>query len=483
MAFSFYALIYFLPISIALSETFTGFTLFFWLFKRGAALFQNVKNGSLGWASLSFLEKSLALLRSFKPIDNYLRRPIAIFLFCNFLSVVMSRYPTISIEGFFGKALQNTFLYFNFIEAVNSPKRLRTFLTVFFISGVLICASGLYQYIFGHDFIHGHLIYDGRVSSSFRAHNDFAAYLVVIVPVLLSLSLLTAINGIKQSSSGYMRKYVFSPFLSPQGKGLIFFVLILSLVCLGLTFSRGAWIAFAFAILLFSTQKKRYMLASGIVLILFFGVFYPQLKEIRQVRLIVDSVSRKGTPLNGNEAAQNGETQAGTQGPAILRSDEKKFNIFRSFKEKLGSIEITSGSGRSGYWMEAIHMIKDYPVFGVGLNAYSVVGRGYKINWGGYPHNCYLQMAAETGILGLLSFFWLLFVLCKNSFTALRKMRDSVLSALLVGFLTGFSGFLLHSFFDTNFYSVQLGSFMWLIMGLIVVVQKIDKSTPVSEPT
>jgi hypothetical protein len=54
-------------------------------------------------------------------------------------------------------------------------------------------------------------------------------------------------------------------------------------------------------------------------------------------------------------------------------------------------------------------------------------------------------------------------------------MRDPFLAMLLLGSLIGLGGFLVHSFFDTNFYSVQLGSFMWLIMGFIVAVQKIDK--------
>src|SRR3989338_8295110 len=183
MAFSFYALIYFLPISIALSETFTGLALLFYVFKRLSFFFIRVSHREKQEARGN---RFIFFFSSFKPPMNDLSVPILIFLLFNLISVIFSRYPILSIEGFFGKVLQSAFLYFNFIEAVNSKKRLRKFLIVFLISATLISINGLYQYFVGKDFIHGHLVYDGRISSSFRAHNDFAAYLIVIIPIFFS---------------------------------------------------------------------------------------------------------------------------------------------------------------------------------------------------------------------------------------------------------------------------------------------------------
>ena len=478
MAFSFYALIYFLPISIALSEMFTGLALFFYLLKRLTSFCVVVGEKAKEKSILSFLCNFILFFRSFKPVDNYLNKPILILLSFSLISVFVSRHPMLSIEGFLGKVLQSVFLYFNFIECINSKKRLKKFLVVFLISATLISINGLYQYFMGKDFIHGHLVPGGRISSSFRAHNDFAAYLIVVVPIFLSLSLLSTINGIQQFSVAYMKKDIFSPFLSGKpGKALIFVVFILSFVCFGLTFSRGAWIAFAFTMFFFSVHKKRYIIVNGLILILFFSLFYPRLQETRQVSLIVDSVSEK------NDTLQAPDVNAETQGMAVSNSVQKKTGILETYKEMLKFGWVLGGSGRSGYWREAIHIIKDYPFFGVGLNTYSVVGRGYKITWGGYPHNCYLQMAAETGILGLLSFLWLSSVLFYRSFRNLAAMQDPFLAAFLFGSLIGLGGFLVHSFFDTNFYSVQLGSFMWLIMGLIVAIQKIDKASEKTEGT
>ncbi len=194
MVFSFYALVYFLPISIALTEIFTVTALISYLVKRSAAFCAGMKVGSAcsdrgrttGWHQASLPIKAWNFLKAFQPIDNCLNRPVALLLGINFFSIFISRYPSVSFEGFLGKTLQSAFLYFNFIECMNSIKRVKIFLIVLFVSGSLICVNGLYQYFVVYEFIRGH-IFDGRISSSLLQANDFAAYLVVVTPVLFCL--------------------------------------------------------------------------------------------------------------------------------------------------------------------------------------------------------------------------------------------------------------------------------------------------------
>ena len=83
-------------------------------------------------------------------------------------------------------------------------------------------------------------------------------------------------------------------------------------------------------------------------------------------------------------------------------------------------------------------------------------------------------MAVEIGIVGLLSFLWIVLTIFRKSLKVLNTMRDHFLRFLLLGVLAGYGGFLVHSFFDTNFYSVQLASLMWLLMGLIIAIPKIE---------
>lgn len=487
MAFSFYALIYFLPISIALSESFTGMALFFWFLKRGVVFYQNLKTESVEKALPSTLKIFGIFLKSFKPVASYLDVPIVLFLLFNLVSVITSQFRMVSLEGFLGKVLQGAFIYFNFIECMNSKKRLKIFLNIFFVSSFLVSINGLYQYYFGQEFIRGH-IFEGRISSSFRHANDFGAYLVIVNTILLSVLHL----DIEQIS--HLRKYnkngTSSGRFSLQNTRFVVYIIILvtTLSCLGLTYSRGAWIALLVAVLTLSFLRRRTILLNAVIMILFLGISYPQLQAQRNVGLIqVFPIERqKKEPLGLLETIEESIVSVIIEhGPAV-KEDQKAIeetgrsisNSEESFSHTLWKkiLKIIKGietSGRITYWQEAWRMIKEYPIFGVGVNAYSLAAPQYKISWGGYPHNCYLQMLAEIGIPGFFCFIWLLYRLFKNSVRKLKDINDPFCRMILLGAMAAFGGFLLHSFFDTFFYSVQLGSFMWIMMGFIVAVQNV----------
>jgi putative inorganic carbon (HCO3(-)) transporter len=417
--FSFYALIYFLPISIALSELFIGVALLFYLMKRGMMFYVSWKEKSTQKVQWPLREKGYAFVKAFKPVTNCLNWPITVFLVFNFFSIFLSQYPYLSFEGFMGKSLQSAFLYFNFVECVNSRKRLRIFLTVFSVSSALICINGIYQYFAGYEFIRGQL-FDGRVSSSFRQANDFAAYLVATIPVLFGLFAAGIVKTKKTDISSVSDHFV---LYFGKLKIFSFMFFVIAAICLGLTYSRGAWVAFCFSLGIFAVLNRKLFLPFVLTIIIFFSVFYPKLLEER-------------LPINS----------------------------MATFYWQ---------NNRLGYWQRALDIIKDYPVFGAGTNTYSLVSQRYINGWGGYPHNSYLQLFSETGLIGTAMFFWILTALFKCSFHAQRMIKTQSLRMLLVSVSTGFLGFLIHSFFDTNFYSVQLGSFMWLLMGLTVAVAKI----------
>ena len=465
MAFSFYALIYFLPISIALTEIFSTLPLICWFLKRGACFHQSLKRNS---ASIrSFFSKFAFFFKSFKPVNNYLTVPIAFFLFFNLVSMLLSHHRAVSLEGFLGKTLQSAFIYFTFIECINSRKRLKLFFKAFFISATLICINGIYQYCLGSEFIHGN-IFNGRISSSLRHPNDFGAYLVVIIPILLSTTLFLVRHEEKTILG---RK----PFISRIDALVSLILFLTASVCLGLTYSRGAWLGFLFAIIYFCLQRGRLVLTNLVIVLLFFGIFYPQLREYRHINLMTDVLMEDTQPSEAPPVIQKGvDSVLGEHGqyqtPGVGSGQERIKVFLSSVWQKAASFTSTV---RRGYWQEAIDIIKDYPVFGVGINAYSSVAPQYKIVWGGYPHNCYLQMLVEIGVAGFLSFLWILLRVFKNGAFKDVYISDPFLGMLLLGITSGFVGFLTHSIFDTNFYSVQLGNFMWIILGLIVAIPKI----------
>src|SRR5947208_7021672 len=72
------------------------------------------------------------------------------------------------------------------------------------------------------------------------------------------------------------------------------------------------------------------------------------------------------------------------------------------------------GFERIYYYATALQLFTTHPVLGVGAGNYQFFDRSYEGEAaGGIAHNQFLTMAAETGIVGLLIFLWLVFALHK----------------------------------------------------------------------
>ena len=125
-------------------------------------------------------------------------------------------------------------------------------------------------------------------------------------------------------------------------------------------------------------------------------------------------------------------------------------------------------------------MILDRPNFGYGPNTFmptfidfgrAIRGAGY-YTMPTYAHNCFIQLAAETGFWGLASFVWILGVLFQKVIRQLasRKSGDHNLKMVSASILGGVVAFLGHSFVDTDLFSLQLSALFWFMIGLQVAV-------------
>jgi O-antigen ligase len=118
-------------------------------------------------------------------------------------------------------------------------------------------------------------------------------------------------------------------------------------------------------------------------------------------------------------------------------------------------------------WQAALRMIQARPVLGHGVNTFMA---NYLDYWVGgerqprYAHNCYLQIAAETGLIGLAAFSAMIASAARRIWTALRGARAD--TALLAGLATGLLAFLIHAGYETNFFSMRQAALFWTLGGL-----------------
>ena len=122
-------------------------------------------------------------------------------------------------------------------------------------------------------------------------------------------------------------------------------------------------------------------------------------------------------------------------------------------------------------------MIQDSPLLGHGINTFMMIFEAYRGDPGNnptYAHNSYLQLAAETGVVGLIAFLWIFVKLFRwflSSLAAYGTKNDTLIIPAL-GLLSGIFAFLIQSFVDNHFYSLQLSVYLWFVTGLLVVMLK-----------
>ena len=488
IVFSFYALIYFLPISKALIEIWSTIIITTFFVKRGFLFWLGSKEAGER-RSIGFFVK--LFYGSFKPVDSSLNFLFGLFLLVNILSIIINPYWSLGIKGFVYKLFQGVVLFYAFIECMKTKKQIKIFTMIMIIGGTLITTSGLLQFYQGKGIIHGHTLVDGRVVSAFEHPNDLGGYLVIVTMVLLCLVLHVVLRW--KPHQGKHR--LVNKLLIVAGEIFLISLSLAFVLCFELTFSRSAWLGFFAALLFVGLIKREFLFICIGILIFFLMLSIPQLKTIRNVSFLSDDVMHDepinfkekvneyfNAPEMNAEADHKEAAQGEERVPAgifsrnvssdLSRLKSLALKILLDFKKFI--ICDFGGMGRMGFWEEAIGMIKDSPFLGVGLNAYSKVAPKYFVNWGGYPHNCFLHMAAETGFIGLFVFLWLLGSIFHIAFRGIAKAQDGYLQVLLLGATSGYGAFLIQSFFDTNFYSVKLGVFMWVIMGLIVAVEKLS---------
>jgi O-antigen ligase len=116
----------------------------------------------------------------------------------------------------------------------------------------------------------------------------------------------------------------------------------------------------------------------------------------------------------------------------------------------------------------AAHIFLDHPIDGAGLGALVAVYPRYETLYDGklvdHVHNDYIEMLAETGLLGGicgLAFLWILF---RQARTCYAAEQGHFSRALHAGAMAGLCGILLHTFVDFNLH-IPSNSLLFLVMA------------------
>ena len=200
----------------------------------------------------------------------------------NFLSIFWSVDFLLSLRSVISKIAEYIILFYIVYDFVDSEKKLKRLLLVVLVSVILITANGfIQQYITRFDILRGYPSFKtittpgakyasfkglafklppeerGYITSSFPFPNDYATWIITLLPLALAASFFD-LKKMKKS----IRIWSYAAFLA-----LVF--------SLFLTKTRGAWIACSIGVLILSMIRSKKLIIGFILATIFFYIIMP----------------------------------------------------------------------------------------------------------------------------------------------------------------------------------------------------------------
>jgi len=272
--------------------------------------------------------------------------------------------------------------------------------------GLALSLHGLYQYLFTDDVI----VAEGvrRVRGIYGSPNNMALFLGRVLPIVVALAWM--------GQSGWRRR-LYAGACVPL------------VLCIFLTYSRGAWLVGVPSALLFLGLlggRRSALVSLGVVLLGLLSLI----------------------PLGGTERVAS-------------------------------TFRFTEGTGflRLRLWESAWHMIRDHPILGIGLDnflylypQYILPGAEIEPNLS-HPHNIVLDYWTRLGVLGIVALTWLLAAFFRKAsrFWHTRPRDDA--QAMVYGLSASMVAFVAHGMIDSSYFVVELAFVFFLSLGLLRCVE------------
>jgi len=362
---------------------------------------------------LTYLSKKVIKRQSIF-IHTDINIPFALIIFVSFISFFNSINLAASLRGMW-KLFKYLFMVFMIMDACRDKKFFKAVISSMMLGLFLASFDGIFQLIIGKDLFRGYDYIPNiglrRITAAFPTANVFGIYLGLVVPIALSISLY---------------------FFRKARRILMLVFTAFAVLALIFTFSRGTGAGFLVAVIFMAMKKKDKFLGAVFCLAVILSVVFipPQIKNWAANEESVWTILFNGDRLN----------------------------MFKA----------------------SLRMIKSHPLIGVGVNTYSLNYHIYKIEetryftgYSVYAHNHYLHMAGEIGILGLVSFLWLLVVLFRRWSLTYAVLQDRFVSAVSLGAAAALLAFLVNGISETALYYPKVAILFWFNVGLVLSTKTI----------
>ncbi|MDE3076878.1 MAG: O-antigen ligase family protein [Chloroflexota bacterium] len=143
----------------------------------------------------------------------------------------------------------------------------------------------------------------------------------------------------------------------------------------------------------------------------------------------------------------------------------------------------TTGFSRLELWRATAAMIRDHPIFGVGLDNFLYQYPRYVLALArnepdlSHPHDLILDFWSRIGIFGLAALAWLEVAFFRCALE-LARSGDGLVRCLAVGLMGSMADALVHGLVDNSYFLPDLSLVFWLSFALVQVLAVAPKTTP-----
>jgi tetratricopeptide (TPR) repeat protein/O-antigen ligase len=395
----------------------------FTLLPKRLAFFIGMVFISLGW--LIRILKSESRSFSHSPA-------ITCLIGLSIIAIVSLYQTTHPLDSLFEIAYQLALVNLFFIAASTLTKDdVFALLWTITLTGLMVSIIGILQY---HNLAFTDIPSNGHPSSTFGYRNFAAMYLIGAIPLALLIFIQSrTIIGQALSTCALSTMLIFLLYTRTRGAwgGLGLSCLIIICVVLFHPKFRLFWKE------VLSTSQpshKNYLLIGGVCLIAILAPLSPQFSDM------------------------------GTQ-----RFDDKKSDITTAVTSVF---QVGGDRGRWQMWSNTLNLIADHPILGVGAGGWKRIyphyDQGAMIRQNSSPvrpHNDYLWIAAESGIMGLIlyvSFLAIVFItLYRQSFLSSQILQTSLFAIAILAILG-------HSFFSFPKEHPQSAMLLYVLCGIAI---------------
>lgn len=257
-----------------------------------------------------------------------------------------------------------------------------------------------------------------------------------------------------------------------KAKNRIILLAILSLMALFFSGSRGVWAssigAVAIGSIYFINPRARFNGIAG---------FMRRMKAMSRVmintKIIFVSVIVffLMIPIAGFILRKNQEVQLAQVGSEMKVTEEEAM-----FKRiiSISNLSEESNMGRIEIWDKTIRSINTHYFFGIGAGNFPLILKNdlTEAKKGSSAHSIYLDIAAETGVVGLLAFTFVILEIMTFSFGLYSKdFRQDVLKILAGAFFVYFSWISFYGFFDVVIFNDKVLMYLVLIVAVLYAAE------------